>query len=598
MCGLCAYAPNRKGEIDILKFKSLLLYNEDRGKISTGIYSKEGVIKDTVKASEFSQKQNWNNLNKNFVFIGHTRQPTLGYPGTMQGAQPIEHGNIVFTHNGSIYNKSVLATKYNVEESDGDTDSIIMAKILETRQFEVLNDYNGAAALIWVYKDEPNNLYYYKGASKNMDYSKVYTVERPLFSMMTKEGIYFSSIEDSLRSVSLSPEQIESITNIQHNKVFKLNINKIHKPLVIFETTAERQQTKIIIPKKKEKKRNTWRDDKTRKSNTPGRQSALPLNNKDIDDYEETSPGVYRKTNNAADIAERKWLHRNKIVTKLIVEDDHNHKKVFNSTTYTNIEDEEINNNMLSINMVYYNKGRYWLNGHIVNGLFMINPSGTITKEGDQYAFIDGVLLRNKAKKHYTTILETIRTKEYTFGEVSFAKFLSRQSEQPVPYYSFHKEGVMFMWNGQTTWSGRYKPLFLTRGNYEYLDGEFIYLISKEVNIGDAVSTKYKEDVIVTDLAATGFYGYNITDSNKRIEFFHSSWVLCVKTKIEREAEDLLSDADKKEIEEVSEIQDIALELVNDLNDAIYKLRLYNNNANADGLVSLISDFKQNKLAM
>ena len=104
-----------------------------------------------------------------------------------------------------------LAKKYGIDAHKDDTDSMVMTKILAKKEFGVLNEYNGAAALLWVYLDEPTKLYYYKGESKSTETDKVETNERPLFKMRTREGIYFSSIASSLKNVALNGVEIECL---------------------------------------------------------------------------------------------------------------------------------------------------------------------------------------------------------------------------------------------------------------------------------------------------------------------------------------------------------------------------------------------------
>jgi len=602
MCGLVGFVPNRKSEIDILRFKTLLLYNENRGKLSTGIYNKNGLKKDIISAWAFSEKQNWNGLDKNSIFIGHTRQPTVGYPVTMHGAQPIEIGNIVMIHNGTIYNKEELAKKYKVKLDKDDTDSIIIAKILETKQFEVLNDYNGAAALVWVYKDEPDNLYYYRGESKVLYTSFDLKSERPLFQMRTKEGIYFSSIDNSLNHISLSVKQIESIKEVEANKVFKLNINRINKPLVMFTSVSERIQTKEYtypITTHSSYKTNTTLYEKRQEARKARRQAQMKLEygNDTVEGYVEDENGIYIPETTVDDKEKNKTVTLNKMNTQ----DDHDFKYIYDTPSFLNIEDEEINRKMINPNMVYYNKGRYWINNVPANGKFSLDVSGVVSPKGTTYGFISGILLKDKSTKYWSTIIANINTRGHFFGSISFASLLCKHSIQPIPYYSYFTNSILVYGEKGVALNGIYYPLFLTRGNYEFTDGEYVALYNKIVSVGDMVITKFKEYVIVTSVNDTGFRGYLIEDTVREITNYATSWVLDVIPQTEGKDEDEVPTLDEKDLElleEVNDITDIALELVTHLNEASHKLGFYKNNKEAISLLELVADFKENKLAM
>jgi predicted glutamine amidotransferase len=584
MCGLIGFVPNKKANIDILRFKSLLLYNETRGRMSTGIYNIQGVLKDTENAFDFSEKQEWTTLNKNSVFMGHTRQPTIGYPVTMYGAQPIEFKNIVIIHNGTIYNKDELGKKYKINVEKDDTDSIVLAKILESKQFNVLDDYNGAASLLWIYKDEPDNLYYYRGESKKSEYVHVNSEERPLFKINTKEGIYFSSIKTSLSNISLSSKEIESIEEITANTVFCLSLKNIKKENVIFLTTKERCQSKIKEKVNNYKNKKHKKYDYSYQTNLYNRNNYYDDYRDEFDDYEQGSNGIYKKKNKTLTYSDIK----KKVLNKLIKEKGHDQGSIFNKPYIDIIEEEEIDINRISNKRAYYNKGRYWMKGRILSGTYNLNKHGIKNEDSTSYFFIDGILLNKATKNSWKTILQNLYDNNYKFGDKAFSNLLIKHSSQPVPYYDYSTEDILFAKKEDSSFTGIYVPLFFKRGNYSFVNGCYNGVVSYNLGIGDFISTTDDKYLMVVTVFTSGFNAYEVDDKEKK-ELYYSNSVV----------EDIVLAKDLDDPDDIlADIIDVAQELVEDLNDAIIKLEDFKENEEAKNLISIINDFKTNKLAM
>jgi len=610
MCGLVGYIPNKKSKINILRFKSLMLYNEDRGKLSTGIYNIDGVFKDTVSATEFAKNQQWHDLYKNSIFLGHTRQPTVGYPVTMHGAQPIEVGNIVIVHNGTIYNKKDLANKYNVKLEDNDTDSIVIAKILETKQFDVLNDYNGAAALIWVYKDEPDNLYLYKGESYRTQYSQTKAIERPLYGMKTKEGIYISSIELSLSSIALAKLEIDTIGDIMPNKIFRMNINNIKRQEVIFETTVDRFQDEIYFrnshnEKKKKNKNYHNQSDfwKNRLNSSNVNDNSWYENNNGIWVYgnqklgtDIEAPGASKEvTKGSKDTEDIPSIVRLEKEFEFIAPKDSGY--IFNDVDDYCIEYEEIDSKNLKADTIYYNKGRYWMNNAPVNGIYDVFPDGTLgnaNTSAKEFKFIEGILLDSCNDIYYKSLTKSIEINNYTFGTKQFAFILRKHTKMPVAYYSETYSSIVFCDSINFFTEAVYEPLFLARGDYVFYGGYYCEIEEYEVyDIGDVIETKYEEKVIVTEVLKSGVRGHAVGDDI--ISYHGEDDIIAI---LETVADNEIAKEDSSSATEGLEIKDITSELVDGLSDAIEQLERYKENDVATGLVEMINEFKQNKLAM
>jgi hypothetical protein len=109
---------------------------------------------------------------------------------------------------------------HEYESTRDKIDSEILGEILyRTKKFHVLSEYIGAAALAWTWIDEPNKLYLWSGASKQMQNSLniTETEERPMNVYCKNENsMFFSSLRDSLTVLGAKKKDLQ----IDYNTVY------------------------------------------------------------------------------------------------------------------------------------------------------------------------------------------------------------------------------------------------------------------------------------------------------------------------------------------------------------------------------------------
>lgn len=229
MCGIIGFSGKSGKTFDLNKLKILMIQNSfERGKDSTGVFTpKTGLIKSTDAATKFLSDSKLNILDDN-IFIGHVRAATVGLK-TAKNAHPFKYGNLTLCHNGTLTNSNELCLKSpnNLKWVDFDVDSqVIAARLNLERNSTVLTQLTGAAAVLF-HLDEDSEA----GDFKNTMFA-FRNSERPLYRGNTEEGLYISSIKESLEIIGCTDikEFIENylytITDGIVKSPYKLNIVK------------------------------------------------------------------------------------------------------------------------------------------------------------------------------------------------------------------------------------------------------------------------------------------------------------------------------------------------------------------------------------
>lgn len=259
-CGIFAWAGKSVKSYNNSNFNILGIYNEERGRHSCG-RTMDGEIEIGTGVNkvykDFMETLEQNSPKKIPVVIGHTRHATYGLH-TVANAHPfgfgfnkdIEGFEFIGVHNGTLINHEELAKKYKVNldvfKKKGNSkkasferekiDSEVLLEILyKSKNYKVLKEYNGAAALVWTNTKEPNVIYCWHGKSKKYHWEQKgkEEEERPLFYWREhKNSLYISSIKNSLRSIGGNDD---SIGMFDHNTVYKItngDVNNAEKVII------------------------------------------------------------------------------------------------------------------------------------------------------------------------------------------------------------------------------------------------------------------------------------------------------------------------------------------------------------------------------
>lgn len=218
MCGLAGFTGF--GKADPAKMRILLMENQERGSHSTGIFGGGKLMRKASPAKEFIKDPNFDSIAESNVVIAHTRFST-GTARTKENAHPFlfelgydkKYGKqyIAGTHNGWVVNEHEMETlvegfKRDVVDSasiyklmafiesrpEKEKKKILKALDIESPEF-VFKKFEGAMALAFIYK---GCLHLYRRNS------------RPLFVGKTKEGIYYSSLKESLERIGIPDSNI------------------------------------------------------------------------------------------------------------------------------------------------------------------------------------------------------------------------------------------------------------------------------------------------------------------------------------------------------------------------------------------------------
>lgn len=186
MCGLIGFSG--KTNFNKEKINLLMLWNSfERGKDATGIYTpKNGLIKFAKQATDFLVDTPFE---EDTLLIAHVRAKTIGV-NTDKNAHPFNEDNVVLAHNGTLKNHFDLLRKYSLEWNKYDVDSHIICGVMaKEKNFKVLTEIDGAAAMLMHDKDNPKIMYVFRNG------------ERDLFKGYCDGNLYISSIKKSLELI-------------------------------------------------------------------------------------------------------------------------------------------------------------------------------------------------------------------------------------------------------------------------------------------------------------------------------------------------------------------------------------------------------------
>ena len=481
MCGIFAWSGKDPKKFNKDKFDKLGIFNIDRGKDSCGV-SFDGEVYYGLNTEKLYSKFIVNREIKPLkypVVIGHTRQASVGNIVNERNAHPFGFGNnsegnyeFVGCHNGTLYNHKDLASTFKIDtaetikvQSDHNPngfyesvrqkiDSEILLEIIyKTKNFKVLSQYNGAAALVFTNTNEPNVIYVWKGASKWYDYTNYHVEEeRPLFYYKeTKNSLYISSIQESL----------ETIGGVANVNLFTFSPNTIYK--ITDGDVEHAEKTKISRNNAFQKEIIT----------TYGKKSNNYYNNLANAYVDETlyEDEPYVERNKHSKLIHLPAAH------KVNVNPNLNCKIKLNTTD--NIVPLNIYKECLSKNQneykgrVYFNKFRHWQNGHTITGIYTwINNYGFYKIGEDNFEEARKILEKSIGVPFIKNgFVYDTKELDLTNSIVrSFIPFKTKTSIEYNMYYFIQGVKVLTKMDYSTTYS-RYHDSHIKKGlNISYIE--------------------------------------------------------------------------------------------------------------------------------
>jgi len=365
MCGIIAYTGKQR--IDIDKLKLLMMFSRKRGTDSCGFwynekriigYNRFGNGLDTSDSVNLFKhvifKKSKNSRVKNKTVIAHTRRKSYGL-AKAENAHPFEitddNDNILIIgcHNGTLHKSGMkrFLEKWKLDSEEHDVDSYFLLKALALNRDNmggVLSSYIGTAALAFSFPDDPGSLYLWSGESTINQNTSANHIERPLHYYQNKTGIYFASEENFLTGTF--NVDLEDIQEVPSNTLMYFKNGELIESVKYSRDKASQELYYSV-----QTTNNRIRTDYGHGASTIKK---LPASTQKNSGERDSMPYSSREK-----AYSRFLMRQKKNATKqiLLLSDIPTPVKIAN-------------------NRIYEWKLRYWRNGHLAEGEYLLSPDG------------------------------------------------------------------------------------------------------------------------------------------------------------------------------------------------------------------------------
>lgn len=255
MCGIVAYSGVKPLDRD--KINILFLYNETRGKDSSGYYvndkTKEfGSERITKKLGAVSEKllPTLSNYGEHTLFIGHVRKGSSGISQDENNAHPFATENYVGVHNGTFTSSLLpeIRTYYKFEYKDTSVDSLLFYSVLNKEKdfHKAFSRFQGGAALVFTSKEHQDCIFVYRNEDREL-------FRGTLKDSEGNKAIYISSMKEPLEVIGCTNVKIfkpNVLYTISEGEVKNTNLKKVvyepvPKPVSVVTTSSNDIEAKF-----------------------------------------------------------------------------------------------------------------------------------------------------------------------------------------------------------------------------------------------------------------------------------------------------------------------------------------------------------------